>query len=283
MPTLTWLVRSHSSRPVGILLALLVALVSSLGSAAAAPVYPNSMAATGDSITRAFDSTSFLADTPANSWSTGTNTTVNSLYLRIRAKNSAINGRNSNVAKTGAVMNDLAGQIDTVNTLGVDYVTILIGANDACTKTEAAMTPVATFRGQFQAAMDKLATGSPNARVYVLSIPNVYLLWQLFKGNSSARFIWSFAGICQSLLANPTSTQQADIDRRNRVKQRVIDFNAQLQQVCALYTQCRFDNNAVFNTSYVASDVSTKDYFHPSVSGQAKLATVAWNASGLAA
>ena len=43
--------------------------------------------------------------------------------------------------------------------------------------------------------------------------------------------------------------------------------------------QCRFDNNAVFSTVFTTSDVSTRDYFHPSVAGQAKLAAVTWAAS----
>jgi PKD repeat protein len=139
------------------------------------------------------------------------------------------------------------------------------------------MTSVATFRSQFETAMSRVMA-STTANVYVVSIPNVYQLWNLFKGDGWARFIWSIAGICQSLLANPTSTQAADVQRRETVRQRNIDFNTQLAQVCALYPgRCRFDNNAVFNTTFLASDVSG-DYFHPSINGQAKLASVSWNA-----
>jgi hypothetical protein len=42
--------------------------------------------------------------------------------------------------------------------------------------------------------------------------------------------------------------------------------------LCAGYIHCHFDNNAVFNTAFVPSDVSTRDYFHPTIAGQAKLA-----------
>jgi hypothetical protein len=34
----------------------------------------------------------------------------------------------------------------------------------------------------------------------------------------------------------------------------------------------------VFNTAFATSDVSTRDYFHPSPTGQAKLAAVMWSA-----
>jgi hypothetical protein len=68
------------------------------------------------------------------------------------------------------------------------------------------------------------------------------------------------------MLANPTSTYQGDVDRRARVRQHNIELNAQLADVCAHYTLCRFDNNAIFNPAFTISDVSTKDYFHPSMS-----------------
>jgi PKD repeat protein len=125
--------------------------------------------------------------------------------------------------------------------------------------------------------MATITSQSPGTAVYVVSIPDVYQLWNLFKNDFWARFIWATAGICQSLLANPTSTQQADVDRRAAVRQRNIDYNTQLAQVCALHAQCRFDGNAAFNTPFTTGDVSG-DYFHPSVAGQAKLASVSWAA-----
>lgn len=246
-------------------------------------VYPNSMASTGDSITRAFNTGSWpFTDAPANSWSTGASATVNSLYRRFLVVNPNISGRNYNHARSGAKMIDLAAQVQAVNTRQVEYVTILMGANDACTSSESTMTSVTTFRSQFQTAMATLTTGSPNARIYVLSIPNIYNLWSVLRFNFSALLVWDSFDICQSMLANPLSTSSGDVARRQRVLQRVIDFNTQLQQVCAQYPQCRFDNNAVFNFKFTSSDVSTRDYFHPSLSGQTRLAAVAWSASGFA-
>lgn len=242
--------------------------------------WPASMASTGDSITRAYNTGSIgFTDAPANSWSTGTNTSVNSHYVRILASNPTINGFNYNDAVTGAQMVDLAGQIGNVNSQHVDYVTVLMGANDACTSTEAQMTPVDTFRAQFQSALNALAAGSPDARVYILSVPNIYNLWSILHNNSSARTVWGLFSICQSMLANPSSIAQADVDRRNRVNQRVVDYNTQLAQVCATNIHCRFDNNTVYNTAFLPTDVSTRDYFHPSLSGQTKLAQASYDAS----
>ncbi len=196
--------------------------------------------------------------------------------------NPAINGKNYNHAATGAPMAALSSQFDAVITEQAAYVTVLMGANDVCADTERQMTDVATFTAQFQSAMDKLTITVPTTRIYVVSIPDIYNLWVLFHNNASARNAWNSLKLCQSMLANPSSNAQADQDRRARVRERNITFNTQLAAVCASYPQCHFDGNAVFNNRIAKSDVSTRDYFHPSVSGQAKLALVAWNASGFA-
>jgi lysophospholipase L1-like esterase len=237
------------------------------------------MASTGDSITRAFNTCAFpFIDCPSNSWSTGTSTAVNSHYRRILAANPAISGRNHNDAVSGAEMSELQAQAQRAVGQGVEYVTILMGANDACASSESGMTPVATYRAQFAGAMATLAAGLPSARIYLVSVPDLYRLWQIYHDSFAARWTWTLIGICQSMLARPGSTAQADVDRRNRVRQRVIDYNAQLADVCAAYVHCRYDGNAAFNADFVRSDVSTRDYFHPSVAGQAKAAAVTWAA-----
>ncbi|MDH4334441.1 MAG: GDSL-type esterase/lipase family protein [Chloroflexota bacterium] len=261
--------------------AALVAAAMLIGLAPAAiasPPLPASMAAVGDSITQAASTGGSLGtDYPANSWSTGTNSTVNSHYLRLLALNPGISGKNYNRSVSGAKMADLDGQMQNVVALQPDYLTVLIGGNDLCTDTAVEMTEVSDFRSQFETAMATLASGSPNTNIYLSSIPNVYHLWELFKGNWWARFIWSVGGICQSLLANPTSTNQTDVDRRATVAQRNVDYNTQLEQVCAQYARCLWDGEVAYTTVFTSSDVSG-DYFHPSISGQAKLAAVSWGA-----
>src|SRR5262249_15573614 len=106
-------------------------------SAASVPL-PNSIASTGDSITRAFDVTwsgCVLKDCPQYSWSTGINTTVDSQYQRILAVNPLINGQDFNFAHTGATMADLDGQLKSAAAAGVQYATVLMGANDLCTSS----------------------------------------------------------------------------------------------------------------------------------------------------
>jgi lysophospholipase L1-like esterase len=156
---------------------------------------------------------------------------------------------------------------------------MLIGANDACTRSESTMTSIGGFRSSIDTALGKLKAGLPSARVLVISIPDVKRLWAAGKDNSSARNTWGLFGICQSLLANPTSTAAADAARRDRVRQRVVDFNTQLAQACAGYgSNCAFDDNAVFKYPFALSQVSTWDYFHPNASGQTVLAQISYTA-----
>ena len=242
--------------------------------------YPDSIASTGDSITRAFNTCSFpFVDCPANSWSTGTSASVNSVYRRILAANPAISGRNFNDAKTGGKMVDLNGQVTVAASQGAQLVTILMGANDVCTSSEATMTPVATLRSQLQAALTTLSARLPDARIAVSSIPNIYRLWEVLHTNFGAVLTWTIGGICQSMLKNPMSNAQADVERRARVAQRNRDDNDAIRDVCAQFIHCRFDNYAAFGIQFVPSDVSTRDYFHPAVAGQAKAAAVAWSSS----
>lgn len=242
------------------------------------PILPNSMSSVGDSITRGFNACGWFVDCTSRSWSTGDYSSVNSHYLRIKAKNSLITGKNYNDSKSGAKMVDLNGQLTTAGNRGVQYVTILMGANDACRSSESTMTSVSTYRSQLDTALATLKA-KPNAAVFIASVPDVKRLWFIGHHNNSALSAWSGFKICQSMLANATSHTASDEARRDRVRQRVIDFNTQLAQACTAYgSNCDFDDNAVFNYQFVLSQVSGWDYFHPNTSGQQTLATVTYPA-----
>ena len=141
------------------------------------------------------------------------------------------------------------------------------------------MYSVADFRDLFRAGLETVTRGLQIIKIFVASVPDVYRLWAIYQDSFSARLVWDAADICQSMLANPGSTAPADVARRDRVRQRNIEYNTQLAQACAAYIHCRFDGNAAFNTDFVRADVTTRDYFHPSVSGQTNLASVSWGAT----
>jgi lysophospholipase L1-like esterase len=252
---------------------LIITLLPAATPASAASRYPRVMAATGDSITRAYNVGWFGAfrDNPAYSWSTGT--AVYSHYRRLLTVAPQLTGRAYNDARSGARMSELQGQLAAAAGQGAEYVTVLMGANDICTSTIAAMTPTATFEAQFRAALASFVAARPKARVFVSSIPDVYRLWEVLHTNPAALFVWQAAGICQSML-NVTNTEE---QRQQVVAQQRADNDA-LARVCAAVSSCRWDGYAVYNTRFSAADVSTVDYFHPSASGEGRLASVTWAA-----
>jgi lysophospholipase L1-like esterase len=264
------------------LLALTLGVASLFMSSApayAAPPLPDSMASMGDSISRGFNACGFYIDCTARSFSTGDDGSIKSHYLRIRAKNGTISGHNYNVARSGAKAADMPGQADAAVARGVQYVTMLIGGNDACTSSESTMTQVDAFRGSIDTALAKIKAGLPTAKVFIISVPDIWQLWYIGKDSASARNTWGLFGICKAMLANPTSTAAADVGRRDRVRQRVVAFNTQLAQACAAYgPNCRWDDNAIYSYRFTLSQVSPWDYFHPNASGQAVLAEISYAA-----
>jgi lysophospholipase L1-like esterase len=246
-------------------------------SAAAAPALPNSMAALGDSITRAYDVCCSYSDHPGQSWSTGGSwyDGINSHYERIKRRNSAITGHAYNDAVTGAKMSAAAGQASVAAARHVAYVTILLGANDLCTSSPSTMTSTGTFKTQFSQAMATLKQQLPNARVFVSSIPDIYQLWKVLHTNRVARTVWATAHICPSLLGATRTEAQ-----RQQVVAREMAFNQILADTCHQYgANCRWDGGATYNYKFGASQVSVLDFFHPDLDGQAALAGVTWAAS----
>ncbi|HEY6428827.1 MAG TPA: SGNH/GDSL hydrolase family protein [Acidimicrobiales bacterium] len=264
--------------------ALPLALPAPLPAAAVAPsasasaALPNSMAAIGDSITQGVDDCCSLGSHPQDSWSTGNGWPANGVlshYQRILSVHPAIAGRAYNDSVPGATVADAQNQAAMAVAQGAQYVTILIGANDVCTSTIASMTTTSAFQTAFQSALSTLESGLPGgAHVFVSSIPDIYQLWSVLHTNPTAEAVWSGAHICQSMFA----TSNTEAQRQQVLAQEEAD-NAVLGQVCTQYANCRWDHDATFNVAFTSSDVSSIDYFHPSQSGQATLASVTWSSS----
>ncbi|MFF0748613.1 SGNH/GDSL hydrolase family protein [Streptomyces sp. NPDC004267] len=235
---------------------------------------PASVAAVGDSITRAFDACTVLADCPEVSWATGTDTAVDSLALRLLGPEK-VAGRSWNLARTGARMAELPGQMALAAERRPELVTVMMGANDACRDRAELMTPVDDFRASFTAALARLRAGAPKAQVYVSSVPDLKRLWATGRVEPMGRQVWKL-GICASMLKDAEDLGPAAERRRARVRERVVAYNRVLQEVCAKDSRCRYDGGAVFGFAFDGGLLSPWDWFHPSRDGQARLAEIAY-------
>ncbi|MFC0527037.1 SGNH/GDSL hydrolase family protein [Phytohabitans kaempferiae] len=237
---------------------------------------PSSMAALGDSISLGFGACFTMNHCQRWSWSTGASPQVDSHYRRLRADNKAIDDQASNYSSRGARAADLPAQVDKAVAAKVEYVTVLVGANDICRGTIDDMTPVADFRRAVDAALGRLRKGLPKAHLLVVSIPDLNRLWEVGHTEQRAVRAWS-RGICPALLANPTSTAEADVSRRSAVATRVDGYNSQLGAACKAYGKlCTYDGGAAHRVRFTLNMINRVDWFHPDVDGQRKLAEVTY-------
>jgi lysophospholipase L1-like esterase len=241
-------------------------------SATDSPALPRSMAAIGDSITQGFGADPLgLGVATHLSWATGDNPgdPVHSHYERLLEAGADIKDRAVNLAVAGTRMADAPRQARAAVAAEADYVTLLMGANDVCVWSKAWMTPIARFEARFRETLEILIGGLPNARIFVLSIPDLYQIWTLLHDHSTAKSTWGYVRPCRSMFAKLSSNKD-----RLKVRDRNIAFNETLERVSSEYG-CHFDEHAVFERAYIADHLGS-DFFHPSVAGQRSLAEVGW-------
>lgn len=153
-----------------------------------------------------------------------------------------------------------------------NYVSILMGARDLCTPSVEWMTPVATFRSEFQQAL-----GTPDSRV----TPTITHLYQQHSRRLPApeHLPHELHGTVPvgrrghlSIVTVPDRTNQ----ERNQVRERKMAFTRCFRRSVRSRSKCRFDGNAVFRYQFSRSDVTMLDYFHP-LTGQSHLAALTWS------
>jgi lysophospholipase L1-like esterase len=261
----------------------LAALNAAGSSTASAPVRvgapivgpPSSIAALGDSFNTGFDAGPSGGDSPSLSWSTGDDAQVDSLYLRLLAVNPASRNHRYLIAKDGTKVGDLARQMSLAADHHAQLITIQSGGNDICSaKDPDHATAPATFRDEFEQAIDVLRQRLPNARLLLTSITDEGR-WN----DGSVQIPGNGKKLSDGTVCDPKldGNGKQDPTRRAEIQAFEKKDDAILQQVCATDAHCRWDGGAFFRLAYTAVDVSARDAFHPSVEGLNRFATTAWD------
>jgi hypothetical protein len=275
MPSVTTGTRSTVfTASVGVLtLCSLLILASSAPSANAYVGYPSSIVvlahsgATGENS----DPRRPGIEVRTNSWATGTNPAVNSLYLRILAKNPKIKGRNVNLAQSSADVYDLGRQAKQAVALNPKPDLVVIQIMDADIVCPAATSQLNAFRRGFGSALEVLAQGAPGSSFFVVSQFGSPSNWRMLSPAERKRI----GGTAPCAFLDPQGRLvPKELARLEKI---IHAYEAQLESGCKLVAQCRYDGGAfgriVDKRAYWSSDLN-----HFSINGHAKAAAVAWSA-----
>ena len=235
----------------------------------------------GDSITTGFSTRGVLQDAPEENWSTGNaRNDLNSHYQRLLDifNNTDIDVFRENLAvKNQEVISNstesLNGQADDLQQIlssdQFNYVTILMGFNDVCRTNLDVQSFKSEFRSAVSDAIDRIIIDSN--LIFIASIPNI-----------------------QVILNNPTCPIQgpplnlwieANCPNANLPNDGVLEYiqaaNDAYKEIAAENPKkVIFDEETVFKADIQPNMISELDCFHPSVNGQAFLATETWSFIG---
>ncbi len=246
-------------------------------SASATPGAVNSMVVLGHSGATGFgsDPASLGRDAYENSWATGTNPDVKSVYQRLLAQNPTLKGHNYNYAKDGSRVDDLVRQTAIALELrpSPDLVLIQTIDNDIrCDGTDAQN--YGPFGATLLSVLDMIRAGAPNARILLVS------QWgSVERGvevGQQLPFSVTYAsgdGPCDVY----TRAAQIRPDKVRYLQDVVAHYHAELKAACAQVAQCRTDDGAMQQLDLVLGDL-VADGNHLSVQGHQKMAAIAWDA-----
>ena len=239
--------------------------------------YPNAIAVIGgnDAAGYASDPKRPFQEARANSWATGTNAAVRSIYTRLLAVNPTVKGRAFNFSSHGATVRDLPSQVRKATLLKTkpELVLVHILGNDApCDGKDE--TRYADYQARVTEALQKLAAGLPKARIF--AVGDAGTLDSYVKAVSSyglgARLTHAGKGIC-SIFAPKTGKV---IPENLAYVRRTSDaYNRAFAAACKAVATCRYDGGAARRIVLKPADLAHR-YESLSIQGLAKLAAVEW-------
>ena len=257
------------------LLGLSASAAPAVGVRAAAPAYPNSIAVIGHSFATGEGVSGPRAFRVRNSWITGDTSAVKSLYSRILARNPAIRGNKFNLALGGA---DVAGMLlQAKKAVGLKPAPELVVVQGIDHDIACDATSHRPFQAAFARVLDVLATGLPDARIFVVSqfgsVPTYIKALTLKQRVNQRARISPGSGPCAFLDARGTP-----IPKGVAYLEAVIHrYEAAVATACKAVAACRYDGGA-FGRVVERPEYISWDVIHLSAQGQAKSAAVAWEA-----
>lgn len=209
------------------------------------------------------------AEWKANSWATGTNTRVNSVYLRLRQANPAIDGHVVNIGEGGANLAGLTEQAHQLVQIQPQPELVIIATLDNDITCPASDAELATYRAELKRLLDMLAEQMPSSRFFITaqgSTPRndaaIYSPAERarFGGTDSCAFLDPQGHLVPAKL--------------RRLEAALAGYKSQVVDVCTDANRCVTDQSGV-GWRLRRSDLSD-DLNHLNLSGQARWAEHQW-------
>jgi len=255
------------------------------------PNLPSLLAAIGDSYSQGYNtSPQHRYDNPIYSWVVGS-AHGDGVYS-IRERLLALGARLTVVdaATSGKKMNDAPRQAAEIVAAATNlragqraFVTFELGTNDLCDDPK---TSAADFQAQLDAAISILREGLPaGSEVLMLPIPDFDHFREITQADPQASAALARAINSRNCAPFLGSDSPLTLDQARAT---MAQYDSILLETCnaiqstdgsAGRLYCRSDQALLSDRDFEIADLSTVDYFHPSLSGQAKMAAAAWSAS----
>ena len=231
--------------------------------------YPDSIAAIGHSAVTGEGTQPGGQEVKANSWATGTNPEVNSIYLRILHAHPAIEGRAINFGTGDADVQSLAGQAKGLIAQDPQPELVLIATLDADIRCPATRSDFAAYGQAIGKVLQELTAKMPRSRFFIttqISTPSrdaaVY--------SRHERATVGDVGPCAFL--NPEGNVVPK--ELNRLEAAIAGFKTQLTTACSESDRCSTDQTGQ-GWSIRRSDYSD-DLNHLNLRGQSRWAEYVW-------
>jgi hypothetical protein len=236
--------------------------------------YPDSLAVVGHSQATGENTVPYEnGDTKSNTWASGTNPAVNSVYLRILEEHPQIAGNVTNAAEPGAPIARIEQQAISVASTRPDL--MLVQAIDGDLACPATPTDVRNYGEAVGSLLESVAAASPTTRVFFVTqygSPRTYAE-SLTPDQRLTLGADMGSGPCAFVDAEGELVPK-EVSRLERI---IRDYERIQAQVCDRYENCDHDAGAFSKVVEQAGDY-TDDLSHLSIQGHARAAAVAWQA-----
>ena len=244
--------------------------------------YPNSIVVLGHSGTTGYNSdpNSPGADANKNSWATGDNPAVQSIYLRLLALNPAVAGHTTNLGLDGSDMDALGTQVDQALALNPVPDLVMIQEVDVDVTRQCDSPDKGSYEKFAQtlaAQLTRITAAAPRATILLVSSPpgSVQNYGEVVATLPAAKDKNTGTGPCD--MFDPAGKA---VSAHWKYQEQVIrTFQGKLAEVCKRFPTCIYDDGALYAMKITAEDLAP-DGEHLSVAGLTKQAALEWKVLG---